>query len=158
MRTASSRLTGVPLDLQLFQEGLQSAAVDELHHHVVQAGFGVKVIDLHNVGVAQRSDNFGFALKAAEEIGIVGEEGVNHFDRHMAIEAGLIGLVDIGHAPMPHLLDDAIASDSLSGQPLHFSGLRFLARMLARFLSRASATFHRRRSCPAILPRRSRRK
>ena len=67
----------------------------------------------------------------------------------MAIKTGLIGFIDIGHAPVPYLLDDAIASNVLSSQPLHFPALRFLPQLLAGFFSECLQHPIAVNTCPA---------
>src|SRR5579875_1972673 len=61
----------------------QRLAFDVLHHHVGQGCVGtafrllwlhhMEIVDLHDIGMMQRSDKLGFALKARDEIRIIAQ-------------------------------------------------------------------------------------
>ena len=59
-------------------------------------------INLRDVGMVQRRQNLGFALKPRQPLGILGEGGGQHLDCYITVEAGVAGTVDLTHAARPN--------------------------------------------------------
>src|SRR5262249_13203172 len=72
-----------------------------------------------DVRVAQRGDSFRFAPEAPDEITRFGQIGLDHFDRHLALNVGLPGAVHGCHAAFAQQRDDLILSKLLSNQSRH---------------------------------------
>ena len=60
--------------------GCQRGSLQIFHDDVGMTFMGVKVVDLDNVGMAQTSDGFGFALKAHEQVGVTFDVTVHHLN------------------------------------------------------------------------------
>src|SRR5262249_36007170 len=52
------------------------------------------------------------------------EEGVEDLDGDVAVEGGLVGLIDLGHAAAPDPFEDAVAPQGAPGQIAHGNVLR----------------------------------
>jgi hypothetical protein len=65
--------------------------------------------------VFEHGDGLGFALEAGTELGVVGEGLGQHFDGDVAIEVGIVGFVDGGHAAAPEFASDFVTADFLHG-------------------------------------------
>jgi len=70
-------------------------------------------------GMAQTGDRSRLTLKASDEIFVVGQVAMHHFDGHVSVQAGLVCLVDFGHPPSAQLGDDAILSNGLTDEICH---------------------------------------
>ena len=57
----------------------------------------------------------GFALEPRQSVSVLRELGREHLDRHMAIEASVLGLVDFAHAPGPEGGDDLVGAETGAG-------------------------------------------
>ncbi len=79
----------------------ERTTVDEFHHHVITIILNVKVIHLNDVGVAQRGDGFGLTLKTSEKILPFGQMTIEHLNRCVAFQAGMIGFIYLGHTAPP---------------------------------------------------------
>lgn len=85
----------------LGQEVLQAAPLDVLHDDVAEPSLGADVVDLDDVGMDELRGHAGFAEEALEGVraGVfAGQEGL---DGHRAAQVGLVGFVDLPHAPLP---------------------------------------------------------
>ena len=60
----------------------QVLALDEFHHECRDVGCLLEAVDRGDVGMVERREDFGFALKAREAIRIAGHRGGQHLDRH----------------------------------------------------------------------------
>ena len=78
-----------------------------------------EIVDRDYVGVIEFGDNMGFAFESSEEIGIALERGMEHFDRDVAIEHGMVGLEDSCHSALPKLLDNSIGTDIFTRCKVH---------------------------------------
>ena len=85
---------------QLFQPGLDAAAVNELHRDVAVA---VRLADLEapqDVRMVQLGHEAGLAQEALHEVRLGSQFLGQHLDRGVPVEADLAGLVDRPHATL----------------------------------------------------------
>ena len=68
------------------------------------------VVDAHHVGVVEPGGGAGLADEPLGELTVVAEAGVHDLDRDRAVEAGVGGLVDTGHATARDAGTDAVAT------------------------------------------------
>jgi len=83
--------------------------LDELHDQ--RAAF-LDPIEMRDVRVIQRGQNFGFALKARQALGVRGQGGGEHLDRHLALQRHVGGAVDLAHAAGANLGGYLIGTDT----------------------------------------------
>ena len=98
----------------LAQDVAEGVARDVLHHQEDRVGAvgGVValVVDTHDVGVVEAGGGARLTHEALGELLVVAEPGVHHLDRDGAVEPGVGGLVDTGHATASHPGEDAVAA------------------------------------------------
>ena len=75
-----------------------------------------KVIDLHDIGMAQAGDGRRFTLETGTELFVGGKMRGQHLDGHIAVEHRLVALVDLGHPPLPQGRQHTIVAQSLARQ------------------------------------------
>ena len=83
----------------------ESVALDELHDQVIRAN----VVERADVGVVERGDGLGFALKAVAEL------ARGNFDGDGPAEAGVGAAVDLAHAAFAEEGIDAIGPERVAG-------------------------------------------
>jgi hypothetical protein len=76
------------------QAACQALALDQLGHVVEALGRGADVEDLHDPGVADRSQELGLALEAPHPVGILGPPRLDHLDRHLPRQTAVAAPVD----------------------------------------------------------------
>ena len=90
-------------------------AVDQLEHEVVQLlapnRLAPDVVERADVGVVEGGDALRLALEARLELGVGGEVRGEELQGHVAIEAGVPGLVDLAHAAGPELRRDLVGPE-----------------------------------------------
>ena len=91
----------------------------QLHRQEACALRAMNTKDGGDVGVAQRSEQLGFALEAGESLRIAGEGIGKDLDRHFAVEVGVRGFPDHTHPAFADLLDQAVVEQLLSGLDRH---------------------------------------
>ena len=69
--------------------------------------------------MAEASEDLGFPLKAGDEIGPAHQLRADEFQSNVALEAGLEGLVDVGHAALAQRFDDPVSTQWLTDEMLH---------------------------------------
>ncbi len=74
----------------------------------------IDFIDRADVGMIQRGCGFGFALKAAEGLGIFRYLLGQEFEGHKSPELNILGPVNHTHPPAAELLNDAVMRDGLA--------------------------------------------
>ena len=89
--------SGVAQPLQLGQDGVESLALDELHHVEVSRLVVADAEDRHDVRVMQPRRGPRLALEPADVLGIGQRPGRQHLQRHTATERLLLGLVNHPH-------------------------------------------------------------
>ena len=60
----------------------------------------------HYVGMGQLRGHAAFTLEALHDLGMVGQSGRQHFQRHAPIESGLVSQIHAAHATPPQFPDD----------------------------------------------------
>jgi hypothetical protein len=81
------------------QGALERGAFDVFHDD----GVLFEAEDGGDIGVVEGGEGLGFALKAGEVIGVVGEGGGEDFDGDFAVEFVVAGFVDFAHAAGAYL-------------------------------------------------------
>ena len=86
----------------------QVLTVDELHDDERAVLVLAEVVDRDDVGVVERGGGQGLLAEAGAEVRIATVLGAEDLDRDVAIELGVVGAVDAGHAPLPEELHQSI--------------------------------------------------
>ena len=90
----------------------QRFAGDVLHHHELGVAFGDDVVNGDDVGMIQRGSGLRFLDEAAAALRIAGARGGQNLDRDEAVEAGVLGLVDLAHASGAEFFQKLILENS----------------------------------------------
>ena len=85
---------------------VEAVAIDELHREVVQPVLFADGDAAHDVGVIQLHRHARFADEAVHEALVTGDVRREDLQRHVAVKAELMGLVDDAHAAFAELVDD----------------------------------------------------
>ena len=88
-------------------------ALDQLHHQGVYAVGVFEPVDLRDVRMIERREHPRFSPEAGEAIGIAGDGGQQDFDRDLAIERRVAGLVDLAHPARADTRRELIRADAL---------------------------------------------
>ena len=78
--------------------------------------------DVPDVGMVQRGEDFGFPLEPGESIRIIREGVGQDLQRHVTVELGISGLIDLAHAAFADLGGDFIRAESGAGFEWHSYG------------------------------------
>src|SRR5215211_2516762 len=84
------------------------------HHDVGMSIGGIEIVDLYDVWMAQRSNNFGLTLKARFLIFICFDKTVHDLDCHGAVEGKVLAQIDLCHAALCKVFFDENFSDGFS--------------------------------------------
>ena len=87
---------------------LERDAVDELHDDILRLA-AADVVDRDDIRVREHCDSLRLVAEAAAEVGVLGKVALEHLDRHEAVQAVALGLVDNGHAAAADELKQLIA-------------------------------------------------
>ncbi len=90
-----------------------------------------EVVHGHDVGMFQPGDGLGLALEALQEGGVLEESRVENLDGYVAIQGGVVGLVDRGHAALAELFDDSVRTNILTDRKRHGTPPQVLATIIA---------------------------
>ncbi len=94
----------------------QILALGQLHGDEVGPAVVAHLVDAGDVGMVQGGEHLGLALEAGEPLGVLGEGGRQHLDRHLATELGVLGAVDLSHAAFTELGGDLEVRQRLADQ------------------------------------------
>ena len=97
-------------------------------------------VDVPDVGMVQRGQDFRFTLKAGEAIRIVGEGLRQDFERHVPIQFGISGPIHLAHAAFTDLGGDVVVGDAradFEGHSQYRSCRRRSAQIIRRAVSRS---------------------
>jgi hypothetical protein len=72
------------------------------------------IVHLHDMRMFQLGDDLRLALETCQKITIIFKSRVHHFDGNVAIQFGMISLIDRRHAPLPKLPYDLIRPQRLT--------------------------------------------
>src|SRR5262249_51694077 len=75
---------------------------------------------MRNVGMIERSQHFGFALEASHAAGIAGEGLGDYLQRHVALQPGVAGTIDLSHAARADGREDFVGPEMFTGLEVHF--------------------------------------
>lgn len=89
-------------------ELVQPLPVQKLHGDVVDALHLAVVVDLDDVGVVHAGKDLGLPVEAAHKPGVPEEALLGNLQGHQAARLPVLGLVDGGHPPEAHLLQDLV--------------------------------------------------
>ena len=79
----------------------QRRPFDQLQHQRPSAFAFFKAMDLRDVRVVEGSENLRLPLKPRQAIRISRKRLRQYLQRHLAIQLGIGGLIDLFHAPSP---------------------------------------------------------
>ncbi len=91
----------------------QRLALDELHGKEVVPGVLADEVDGNHVGMGQLGHRRGLGVETADEILVAGQDRGQDLDGHIAVERGVVALVDIAHSTTADPLDDLKMPQSL---------------------------------------------
>src|SRR5271156_1466826 len=95
---------------------LQGRAFQKLHGNKSLPVFLADIVDGADVRMIQSRSSLGFALKAAESLGIFGDFVGEEFERHKAAQSYVFSFVDDAHASAADFFNDAVVRNGLSDQ------------------------------------------
>ena len=97
-------------------------AVEQLHRDIGKAVGLADIVDGDDIGVGERAGRPGLAQEAADKAEILAEFGLQDLDREDAVDAGIVGAIDVRHrafadAPFDHIAadDSPLARSSTAG-------------------------------------------
>ncbi len=96
----------------LASSAVERRAVEELGHDVGEAALDADVEDRDDVGMVEGGRGPGLLLESAQAVDVVGYLGRQHLDRDLAIEALVVGAVDLAHAAGPEWRDDLVRAEA----------------------------------------------
>ena len=103
----------------LFNNRVETAPVDQFHRDVMQPLLLTHIVNRQNGRVAQIRRRGRLALKPAHKLFVEAQLGGQHFDRHLALQQRIKGLVDAGHPATAQFSVDRIAPQLASDQACH---------------------------------------
>ena len=93
-----------------FEQGVQVDAVDQAHGDVEAAVDFADVMDGHDVGVVEACCGAGFPAEPLVEVGVLGEVGEQHLQRHHAVDGGVVGAPHLAHTATTQQLNQLVAA------------------------------------------------
>ena len=94
------------------EQRVERRAVEELGHDVRETALDADVEDRDDVGMVECGRSPSLLLESAQAIGVVGHLGRQHLDRDLAIEALVVGAVDLAHAAGTQWRDDLVRAEA----------------------------------------------
>ena len=119
MSATTSQATAESKRPSAMQDLFEGAAVDELHHHVGDAGVFAGVEDGDDVGVVQGGGVLGLALESDEERLVTRQVGSQQFHRDVAAESQVAAAVDFCHPAVADDLADLVSAAEQAGLCRH---------------------------------------
>ena len=108
-------------DRPLAQPRAHRLALEQLRHHEEPIALLAGVVDRDDVGVRERRHRLRLGLEAGERVGVIGEVLGQDLDRHVALEAGVAGAVDLPHPAGAERRDDLVRAEAVAGREAHGS-------------------------------------
>jgi len=90
-----------------------------LHDEEIDAVFAPNVVKRADVRVVQRRNRARFAFETLAELGVVGEMSAENFESDDAIEAGVLGFINLAHTAGTDGADDLIGTEASSATERH---------------------------------------
>ena len=91
-------------------------AHQQLHHDEMPALVLLDRVDGADIGMVQGRSRARLALKALEQLAVLGHFGRKKFQRHAAAKLRILGFVHHAHSACADLLDNLVMRKSLSDQ------------------------------------------
>jgi hypothetical protein len=108
-------------------------ALDQLQDEEGAPVVLLQAVDGPDVGVVEGGEQRRLALEPSEALGIPGDLGGQHLDRHVTVQLPVPGPVDLPHSSGPEGLEDLVGTQVRSGRQRHAGGLpgdRAIGRIL----------------------------
>jgi hypothetical protein len=86
-------------------------------------------VDMRDVRMVQRREDFGFTLEAGEPLRIRGQRSWQHLDGDLALQVDVGGAIDLSHAACAESGEDLIRAEARAGSQRQG---RQVGRILAR--------------------------
>ena len=103
----------------------QGRPVDELEHEC-QAAVGIfQTVDAPDVGMVQRGEQPCLAPETGQPVGVGRERPGQHLERHVPVERGIAGAVDLAHSALAYLGGDRIRAECGAEAQGHSAQIRF---------------------------------
>jgi hypothetical protein len=102
--------------LMQVEDAADVAAVDVLEGDVERVLVAAELVDLADVAVLELDRQLGLGLEHRDEVRVAGDVRQDPLDGHRALEvvgAGLLGLVNLGHATGADALEHLIRADTV---------------------------------------------
>ena len=93
--------------------------LDQLHHD----GVVFESVDRSDVGVVERREHLGFAVKPRQAVRIVRDGSEQYFDRDVPIEFRIAGAIHLSHSSYAQQSDYLIDAEPRAGGQGHVAGL-----------------------------------
>ena len=94
--------------------------LDQLHHDRAHLAGVFEAVHVRDVGVVQGGQHLGFTGKARQPIGIVGDGGEQHLERHVALQLRVTRPVHLAHAARSEGCQDLVGAESCAGSEAHW--------------------------------------
>ena len=94
----------------------QCRSLDQLHHQRGYAGALLEAVNLRDIRMIQRCENFGLALKARQPFRVIGHPCGQHLDSDRSLQVDVSGLVHLAHAAFAELDGDFEGADADAGR------------------------------------------
>ncbi len=91
---------------------MKRPSIEIFHYHKRLIVQHIKIIQLNDVRVAQRSNQFRFASKAFRKPWVACQMGMNNLDRHVAVERWIVREIDGCHSAMTQPPRDNVLAKS----------------------------------------------
>ena len=91
-------------------------SLDQLHDESACFAAGLEAVDLGDVRMVQLGEELRLALEAGQALLVLGERGGEDLDRHLALELGVGGAVDLPHAAFADLGGDLVGAEAGPGR------------------------------------------
>ncbi len=88
---------------------------DEFEHQRTDALSFFEPVDVPDVGVVQRGEDFGFTFKPGEAIRILCERLGEHFEGYVSVELGVSRPIHLAHAAFADLGGDLVWAEGGAG-------------------------------------------
>ena len=88
----------------------------QLHDQRARRAALFQPVEMRDVGVVERGEDFSFALKASEPIGIAGEMLRQNLQGNVALQPGVAGAIHLAHATDAQSSEDFIRPQMFTGQ------------------------------------------
>jgi hypothetical protein len=77
------------------------------------------VVDRNNIGMIERREQLGFALKTVQPVGIVREGLGKNLERDLAIQSGVVRFIHLSHAAGAHQRQQLVRAHQADNRNRH---------------------------------------